>query len=61
MRTYDALNRVTNYTDVNGRIIRYDYDAVGNLARLIIPITRQLPTNMTQTTTSSRSPIGQTV
>lgn len=36
-RTYDALNRVTSYTDVYGKVIRYEYDAVGNLSRLIYP------------------------
>ena len=36
-RTYDAINRVTSYTDVYGKVIRYEYDAVGNLSRLIYP------------------------
>ncbi|MBR2908043.1 MAG: RHS repeat protein [Clostridia bacterium] len=27
-RTYDALNRVTSYTDTYGKVIRYEYDAV---------------------------------
>ena len=36
-RTYDALNRVTSYTDTYGKIIRYEYDAVGNLSKLIYP------------------------
>ena len=36
-RTYDALHRVTSYTDTYGKVIRYEYDAVGNLSRLIYP------------------------
>ena len=36
-RTYDALNRVTSYTDTYGKVIRYEYDAVGNLSKLIYP------------------------
>ena len=36
-RTYDALNRVTSYTDTFGNIIQYRYDAVGNLEYLIYP------------------------
>ena len=36
-RTYDALNRVTSYTDTYGNVIRYEYDAVGNLSKLIYP------------------------
>lgn len=36
-RTYDALNRVTSYTDTYGNVIRFEYDAVGNLSRLIYP------------------------
>ena len=36
-RTYDALNRVSSYTDTYGKIIRYEYDAVGNLSKLIYP------------------------
>jgi len=36
-RSYDALNRVTSYQDVNGNTIRYQYDAVGNLTGLIYP------------------------
>jgi len=27
-RTYDALNRVTSYTDTYGKVIRYEYDEV---------------------------------
>ena len=37
MRTYDALNRVSSYTDTYGKIIRYEYDAVGNLTKIIYP------------------------
>ena len=36
-REFDALNRVTKYTDTYGKSIRYEYDAVGNLSRLIYP------------------------
>ncbi len=36
-RSYDALNRVVSYTDTYGKVIRYEYDAVGNLTRLIYP------------------------
>ena len=36
-RTYDALNRVSSYTDTYGKVIRYEYDAVGNLSRVIYP------------------------
>ena len=36
-RTFDALNRVTSCTDTYGKIIRYEYDAVGNLSKLIYP------------------------
>ena len=36
-RTYDALNRVASYTDTYGKMIRYEYDAVGNLSKLIYP------------------------
>ena len=31
-RTYDALNRVTSYKDTFGKVIGYEYDAVGNLS-----------------------------
>ena len=34
-RTYDALNRIASYTDTYGKVIRYEYDAVGNLSKLI--------------------------
>ncbi len=36
-RTYDALNRVASYTDTYGKVIRYQYDAAGNLTRLVYP------------------------
>ena len=36
-RTYDALNRVASYTDTYGKVIRYEYDAVGNLSKIIYP------------------------
>ena len=36
-RSYDALNRVSSYTDIYGKVIRYEYDAVGNLSRIIYP------------------------
>lgn len=36
-RTYDALNRVVSCTDTNGNLIRYEYDEVGNLTKLIYP------------------------
>ena len=36
-REYDALNRVKKYTDTLGNVIRYEYDAVGNLKKLIYP------------------------
>ncbi len=36
-RTYDALNRVASCTDTYGKVIRYEYDAVGNLTKLIYP------------------------
>lgn len=36
-RTYDALNRVLSYTDTYSKVIRYEYDAVGNLYKLIYP------------------------
>ncbi len=36
-RTYDALNRVSSYTDTYGKVIRYEYDAVGNLSKIIYP------------------------
>ena len=36
-REYDALNRVTKYTDTFGNVIQYEYDAVGNLSRMVYP------------------------
>jgi len=36
-REYDALNRVTKYTDTFGKSICYEYDSVGNLTRLVYP------------------------
>ncbi len=36
-REYDALNRVTKYTDTYGKTICYEYDEAGNLAKLIYP------------------------
>ena len=36
-REYDALNRITKYTDTFGKSIRYEYDAVGNLVKMIYP------------------------
>ena len=36
-RTYDALNRVSSYTDTFGNTIQYEYDTVGNLVRMIYP------------------------
>ena len=34
---YDALDRLTNYTDAAGNNIKYAYDSVGNLTNLIYP------------------------
>ena len=36
-REYDALNRVISYTDTYGKVIRYEYDEVGNLSKIIYP------------------------
>jgi RHS repeat-associated protein len=36
-REYDALNRVTKYTDIQGNTIQYAYDEVGNLVKLTYP------------------------
>ncbi len=36
-RQYDSLNRVTQSTDTQGNTLRYEYDAVGNLAKLYYP------------------------
>ena len=35
--SFDAYNRVTSYTDVNGYFIQYRYDVNGNLTNLIYP------------------------
>lgn len=35
--TYDAYNRVSSYTDINGNLIQYRYDGNGNLTNLIYP------------------------
>ncbi len=37
VRTYDALNRVTSYKDYHNKTVGYEYDANGNLTRLIYP------------------------
>lgn len=36
-REYDALNRVTEYTDCRGNTVRYGYDEIGNLISLTYP------------------------
>ena len=36
-RTYDARDRITSFTDVNGNTFGYDYDNNGNLTQLIYP------------------------
>ncbi|MGN0161104.1 MAG: PKD domain-containing protein, partial [Lachnospiraceae bacterium] len=36
-RTYDALNRVTSYTDYRGATVKYSYDELGNLISLTYP------------------------
>ena len=36
-RSYDALNRVSQYTDIWGRTIRYTYDWTGNVACITYP------------------------
>ena len=36
-RTYDALNRVTSYTDAEGNIIEYKYDEFGNITTVTYP------------------------
>ena len=36
-REYDALNRITKYTDTFGKVIQYEYDAAGNLVKMIYP------------------------
>ncbi|MCR5228151.1 MAG: DUF6531 domain-containing protein [Eubacterium sp.] len=37
LRTYDSMNRVIEYTDVNGRTIKYGYDELGNILSLTYP------------------------
>lgn len=41
-REYDALDRITKYTDAQGNIIQYAYNAVGNLTTLTYPGGRQV-------------------
>ena len=36
-RTFDSLNRVTSYTDYQGREVKYAYDELGNLMELTYP------------------------
>ena len=36
-RTFDRLNRVTSYTDYQGREVKYAYDELGNLMELTYP------------------------
>ena len=36
-RRYDALNRVTQYTDCRGNTVKYAYDEIGNLISLTYP------------------------
>ena len=36
-RTYDCMNRVTSYTDYNGKTIEYGYDELGNRISLTYP------------------------
>lgn len=36
-RKYDARNRVVEYTDVYGNMLKYTYDEMGNLTKLIYP------------------------
>ena len=36
-REFDALNRVTKYTDYKGREVKYAYDALGNMTALTYP------------------------
>ncbi len=42
VREYDALNRITKYTDALGNTIQYAYDAAGNLETLTYPGGRQV-------------------
>ncbi|MFZ0430190.1 MAG: proprotein convertase P-domain-containing protein, partial [Acidobacteriota bacterium] len=37
VRTYDALDRMTSYTDASGNRVGYEYDAAGNLSALVYP------------------------
>lgn len=37
LRTYDSMNRVVEYTDVNGRTVKYGYDELGNIVSLTYP------------------------
>lgn len=41
-REYDALDRVTRYTDSEGNTLRYRYDEIGNLAELTYPDGKQV-------------------
>ncbi|MCR5608939.1 MAG: DUF1906 domain-containing protein [Lachnospiraceae bacterium] len=36
-RTFDKLDRVLTYTDVNGKTVSYEYDAAGNLVKMTYP------------------------
>jgi len=36
-QTFDAYNRISSYTDADGNLIQYRYDANGNLTNLIYP------------------------
>lgn len=36
-RTYDALDRMTSYTDAKGNTVGYEYDDAGNLSALVYP------------------------
>ena len=36
-RTFDSRNRVTSYTDANGKTIRYGYDELGNILTIAYP------------------------
>ncbi|MEJ2147451.1 MAG: proprotein convertase P-domain-containing protein [Acidobacteriota bacterium] len=37
VRTYDALDRMTSYTDAQGNTVGYEYDTAGNLSALVYP------------------------
>ncbi|MDZ7637964.1 MAG: RHS repeat-associated core domain-containing protein [Bryobacterales bacterium] len=41
-RDFDALDRVTRYTDSEGNTLRYRYDEIGNLAELTYPDGKQV-------------------